>query len=98
MPKYRKKPVVIEAERFDGQNMPSLARQANLDNGDGKPGNPVVFLVSDLGPENTYHLSIRTLEGTMRGEKGDWLIRGVNGEVYPCKDDIFRKTYDEVDE
>ena len=37
---------------------------------------------------------VETLEGVMRGKKGDWLIQGVAGELYPCKDDIFRKTYD----
>jgi len=39
---------------------------------------------------------IKTLEGTMVGNKGDWLITGVNGEKYPCKPDIFRKTYEKV--
>lgn len=38
-------------------------------------------------------VTIRTLEGDMKGEIGDWLIRGINGEFYPCKDDIFKKTY-----
>lgn len=38
--------------------------------------------------------SVETLEGVMRGKSGDWLIRGVNGELYPCKDDVFIKTYD----
>lgn len=38
--------------------------------------------------------SVETLEGGMKGESGDWLIRGVNGELYPCQNDIFIKTYD----
>lgn len=41
-------------------------------------------------------LNIETLEGIMRADKGDWIIRGIKGELYPCKDDIFRKTYTEV--
>ena len=41
---------------------------------------------------------IKTLEGDMLLEEGDWLITGVNGEQYPCKDEIFRKTYEPVDE
>ncbi len=41
---------------------------------------------------------IQTLEGTMRGEIGDYLITGVNGEMYPCKPDIFEKTYEPVEE
>lgn len=39
---------------------------------------------------------VDTLEGTMHAEAGDWIIKGVNGELYPCKDDIFRKTYEPV--
>lgn len=41
-------------------------------------------------------LFIDTLEGRMHAEPGDWIITGVNGEKYPCKDDIFKKTYDPV--
>lgn len=41
---------------------------------------------------------IKTLEGTMRASVGDWIIKGVNGEFYPCKPDIFEKTYDQVEE
>lgn len=40
---------------------------------------------------------VETLEGTMQGNAGDWLIEGVNGELYPCKPDIFAKTYDVLD-
>lgn len=42
------------------------------------------------------HMEIDTLEGRMRAESGDWIIRGVKGEVYPCKPDIFAATYDSV--
>jgi hypothetical protein len=41
---------------------------------------------------------IKTLEGTMNGQAGDWIITGVNGEKYPCKPDIFEKTYEPVEE
>ena len=41
---------------------------------------------------------IDTLEGRMKAEKGDWIITGINGEQYPCKPDIFKKTYEEVKE
>lgn len=61
MPKFRKKPVIIEAEQL------------------------------------TKRVEIKTLEGTMVGEVGDWLITGVQGEKYPCKDDIFQATYEPVD-
>jgi hypothetical protein len=42
-------------------------------------------------------LEIETLEGTMRAQPGDWIITGVKGEIYPCKDDIFRATYEPAD-
>jgi hypothetical protein len=41
-----------------------------------------------------YRIMFRTLEGDMYGDIGDWIIKGVTGELYPCKDDIFRQTYD----
>ena len=46
----------------------------------------------------TDYLSIKTLEGTMRADQGDWIIRGVKGEIYPCKPEIFVATYDPVEE
>jgi hypothetical protein len=45
----------------------------------------------------TRQITIETLEGIMLGNVGDWLITGVNGEQYPCKDDVFQKTYDPVE-
>ena len=53
---------------------------------------PVVIQARRL--TKTEH--VRTLEGAMTGNPGDWMIRGVKGECYPCKDDIFRATYEEV--
>lgn len=46
----------------------------------------------------SYPTGIETLEGIMRVNPGDWIIKGVKGELYPCKDDIFKKTYDKVDD
>lgn len=46
----------------------------------------------------TRRVTIHTLEGDMVGEPGDWLITGVKGEQYPCKDDVFQATYEPVDE
>lgn len=62
MAKFRKKPVVIEAERL------------------------------------TERTEIKTLEGVMVGEPGDWLITGIAGEKYPCKDEIFWATYEPVED
>ena len=44
--------------------------------------------------EHGDHFSVQTLEGVMRGDPGDWIIKGVKGEIYPCKQDIFAATYD----
>lgn len=80
--KYRKKPVVVEAVLFDGKNHDKVRDFAN--NGD------VVSV-------RQYIVEIRTLEGTMVGNVGDWIIKGVKGEFYPCKPDIFEMTYEAVD-
>lgn len=84
MPKFRKLPVVIEAV----QNTSSLA-----------PADLYAFLggfegVSVIDPRC---LLIKTLEGDMRANEGDWIIKGVKGEFYPCKPDIFAATYTPVD-
>ncbi len=85
MPKFRKKPIVIEAIRYDGF---ILSRKD-------------IFKLSDKGikwfPEDNT-LLIRTLEGVMTANVGDWIIKGVAGEVYPCKPDIFEATFEMVDE
>jgi hypothetical protein len=80
MAKYRKKPVVIEAEQWEGHN---LNDEGSLFQ------SPKVIIKSD-GSE----FMVTTLEGVMTGQKGDWLIRGVKGELYPCKPDIFAATYE----
>jgi len=84
--KYRKKPVVIEAAQFDGSErsiVEILALQSDK----------VKVLREDAGD-----LMIPTLEGLMRASVGDYVIRGVQGELYPCKPDIFEQTYDLVEE
>lgn len=77
--KFRKKPVVIEAVLFNGRNTADIHEFC----GD-KTREPV--------GEN--HMEIVTLEGVMKVSAGDYVIKGVNGEFYPCKPDIFAKTYD----
>lgn len=92
--KYRKKPVVIEAVQFlgfskeDGQVMLSECPE---------------WLTLDFGRRILFFgkpdaLTIRTLEGDMTASIGDYIIKGVNGELYPCKPDIFEKTYEPVEE
>lgn len=83
--KFRKKPVVIEAVQWNGDNGEDIGRL------NGK---------SDFEQEfsTPSRLMIKTLEGVMFGEIGDWIICGVQGELYPCKPDIFEVTYEPVDE
>lgn len=91
MKKFRKKPVVIEAVQWKGFNKQNW--QELYDFCKGADG------VSCLtGPHPNDKISIETLEGTMFGNVDDFIIKGVNGEFYPCKPDIFLKTYDAVTE
>ena len=83
--RYRKRPVVIEAVRWTGSNSGQVAELA----GDAWPGN-----VAPNPPGDD--LIIDTLEGEMRCQPGDWLIKGVAGEFYPCREDIFAATYEPV--
>lgn len=87
MAKYRKKPVVIEAVQFNG-NSPQI--EAFM-------GNSVKSLSRETDENSIVNaLIISTLEGHMRADLKDWIIKGVNGEFYPCKPDIFEKTYEQV--
>jgi hypothetical protein len=81
MAKYRKKPVIIEADQF----LPSEAV------GDMFIEWPIKI------DEKGYYLTIPTLEGDHRADPGDWIITGVKREKYPCKPDIFAMTYDLVE-
>lgn len=78
--KFRKKPVVIEAERWTRNNL----------NDDKSMFQDPGVIIKDDGSE----FIVGTLEGTVTGKEGDWLIRGVKGELYPCRADIFQLTYD----
>lgn len=79
--KFRKKPVEIEAWQWDGSSIRNLRPQWLQD---------ANVLMS------TDKLLIDTLEGTMTAQPGDWIIKGVKGEIYPCKPDIFEETYEPV--
>lgn len=79
--KFRKKPVVIEAVQWKGNNAAELLEFSDFKVAVGMHQGRKVFEIS-------------TLEGEMRGDINDWLIRGVKGEYYPCKPDIFAATYD----
>ncbi len=88
---YRKKPVVIEARQF--------ARDADIGELARWCGSEWFFDHNRQDPRGKPLQVIRipTLEGTMRAEPGDWIIKGVKGEFYPCKPDIFEATYEPAD-
>jgi hypothetical protein len=90
MPMYRKKPVVIEARRVAG--MP-INVYAVADWCGGKVDTETAADRRSIVP----FILIDTLEGTMKANEGDWIIKGVNGEFYPCKPDVFSKTYEPVE-
>lgn len=86
MAKFRKKPVVIEALLVQSQyrNLQEIIDFVGSEN------------VCPIERRPNYTLKIKTLEGDMSVNFGDWIIKGVNGEFYPCKPDIFAKTYEPV--
>lgn len=85
MAQFRKKPVVIEAMQFTKETKDQVFNFVTCNH------YPVW-----VGPE-TPGLVIQTLEGNMIAHVGDWVIKGVAGEFYPCKDEIFRSTYELVE-
>lgn len=108
MPKFRKKPVVIEAiQWFRNGDHPEdgvAAARGQLRPAEGRliryfrhPDIPSAQICSECGIRFHDHGWIDTLEGGHRVCPGDWIITGIKGERYPCKDKIFRATYDPVD-
>lgn len=87
--KYRKKPVVIEAVRWWGTSDSECWCQL-WDLVYGTPAERLLHIAGGV-------LFIETLEGTMKVSEGDYIIKGVRGELYPCKPDIFRETYELVE-
>jgi len=104
--RYRKKPVEIEAIQWDGTNFAELAMwgapalQTDALEWDYHAGAYVLpdgrFASLGVGGMQSGCLVIPTLEGEHLARPGDWIIRGVVGEFYPCKPDIFDDTYEEV--
>jgi hypothetical protein len=90
MGRYRKKPVVIDAWQFNNRmdnDPPNWLRELE--------GKMIKVFKDRFG--NATVIDVRTLEGIRMAVPGDWIIRGVKGEIYPCKPDIFEATYEEVD-
>jgi hypothetical protein len=90
--RYRKKPVVIDAMQLLWTNWSEMCEFADVGHlTDGKPEGTM------LSGER-IGLNIPTLEGLMTAQQGDWIIRGVKGELYPCKPDIFEASYEPVED
>ena len=85
--KYRKKPVVIEAIQFTGTDYSTIQCGFFMDN--------KWFKIEGYPAK---HFFIETLEGVHRADVGDWIIKGVKGEFYTCKPDIFEMTYGKAEE
>ena len=92
MPMFRKKPVVIEAMRYTGSKVSFNALWEWMGGDEG----------ANLGysgtEEDPQEFGIQTLEGRMKANPGDWIIKGIKGEFYPCKPEIFTATYDNVED
>jgi len=88
MGKYKKRPVIVEAEQWTGKNYDRICQFTGTKLGRTK----ITFSEGGISDQ----LVIPTLEGEHRANIGDFIIKGVKGEFYPCKPDIFEQTYEEV--
>lgn len=86
--KFRKKPVVVDAFQWKPEGQEDISFPDWLNDA----------LVGEFVWIDGVCLKITTLEGRMTCGLGDWVIKGIQGELYPCKDDIFRETYERVEE
>lgn len=92
--KFRKKPVVIDAVQWTGDNVEEIR---NFTNGKIKYEEHIGGSADGNGyPQMYARLTIPTLEGDHLALIGDWIIKGIKGEFYPCKKDIFEATYEQV--
>lgn len=90
--KYTSRPITVEAFKWDGASTtdePQWFQDAV--SGEGQEGLPQAEILPSGG------VDIATMEGTMRANVGDWIIRGTEGEIYPCKDSVFRRKYELTD-
>ena len=83
---FRKRPVIIEAMQFTDETKDQCLNFVTCN------------CWASFDREEKPALKIQTLEGVMTATMGDWIIKGVNGEFYPCKPDIFEKTYEPADQ
>jgi len=85
---YRKKPIVIEAFKYGIDNRLDWFNDKVTSN------EIITYVGADIRDSSEYYCEIKTLEGVMRGNCGDYIIKGVKGEIYACKPDIFEMTYE----
>jgi hypothetical protein len=93
MPRYRKKPVVIEAMYWTGEAVQFPEAHEFLREGDGQ-----VWMAPTAPGSALYELLIPSPHGELRVRPTDWLIRGIEGELYPCPASVFEATYEAVDD
>ena len=93
MRSYRKRPVVIKAVQVP-ENLADFEEFRVYAAEKGRPIDIVVDSLSKEGPSKISKGYVKTLEGDMEFVTGDWIIQGVVGELYPCRDDIFQQTYE----
>ncbi len=91
MPKFRKKPVIINAIQFNGSSTHANQIKSWMNGQSEEP------CCDGVHTRDVIYLPIETPEGCVRALPNDWIIKGINGEFYPCKPDIFAKTYEPID-
>lgn len=89
MGKFRKKPIVIEAVKFKGSSTHVDAIKKWMKTGE--------YIEPSMTTSDIRFMKINTLEGIMKASPGDYIVKGVDGEFYPCRSDIFEKTYEPID-
>lgn len=87
MPKFVKKPIEVEAIQWDGTDETKRLIEERFN---------IELKITPNWLDQTNDLVIDTLEGKMTAIVGDWIIKGIKGEIYPCKNDIFKETYEPV--
>lgn len=88
MSRYRKKPIEVEAVQFTRRNIVEVMEFTNNQ----------IEITTEIRMNGKMYAEIETIEGIMKVSENDYIIKGVNGEFYPCKPDIFKKTYEKVGE
>ncbi len=89
--RFKTKPIEIEAFEYTGDVSAALAWSAEV-----SPGISAGTYLYGVGRDEDPQLKIHTLEGDMHVSRGDWVIKGLKGEFYPCKPDVFAQKYERV--